>query len=289
MQYECARRNADPDYRTSFVLEHMLFVGNPGTGKTTVARLTGRIYYSLGFLRKGHCVEVSRADLVAGYVGQTALRTRERIREALDGVLFIDEAYSLNRKAVDDFGQEAIDTLVKAMEDYRGRLVVIAAGYPGPMAAFITCNPGLRSRFTSTVYFPDFSSGELGEILTRLASQEKYLITPPVLALARQSLEGTKSHVENFGNARLVCSFYEQMKTRLAGRIMNNVDLQKSGELSRDKLCTFAMEDLPSQDQGNNPPIRWNVKDPPSNDSKGLIRNSPPTKTISKDTFQIKN
>ncbi len=281
--YECTRREADPTYTTATGFEHMLFVGNPGTGKTTVARLIGRIYHSLGLLARGHCVEVGRADLVAGYVGQTALKTREHIREALDGVLFIDEAYSLSRQAGDNFGREAIDTLVKAMEDFRGRLIVIAAGYPELIAGFIASNPGLRSRFTTTLYFPDFSSGELGEILVRLAEREKYLLPAPVLAEARQRLESAGEA----GNARLVRSLFEQMKTRLAGRVMNEAERRKPGELNQDELCTFISADVPGKALHSDPSFFQAAKVPPLPPGAiDLLRN--PTSTTSRQTVTMK-
>jgi AAA+ superfamily predicted ATPase len=288
LQFEAARRVVDPDNRATVGLEHMLFLGNPGTGKTTVARLVGKIYHSLGLLHKGHCVEVSRADLVAGYIGQTALRTKERIREALDGVLFIDEAYSLSRQSVDDFGQEAIDTLVKAMEDNRGRLVVIAAGYPGPMATFIASNPGMRSRFTTTIQFPDFSIEELGDILTHQAEKEKYQIPIEVLAAAQQFLELARSQEESFGNARLVRNLYEEMKTRLAARIINNATFQTPGDLSQSELGTFTVEDLPQQDQAGISSLFQHRKSTTVNNINGLLRNPSSTIVFSKDHLHLK-
>jgi replication-associated recombination protein RarA len=240
----------------------MVFVGNPGTGKTTVARLIGEIYKSIGFLRKGHCVEVSRSDLVAGYVGQTALKTKEKVREALDGILFIDEAYSLSRMSENDYGQEAIDTLVKSMEDYRGRLIVIAAGYPGPMNSFLSSNPGLRSRFTTNIHFPDFSILELGEILNRLARSEKYILPEQVLTETQNYLEISRGEAANYGNARSVQDLFDHMKTHLAGRMMSGTPSVKPGESIQDEFRTFSIQDIPPYDPISIPASFINAREP---------------------------
>jgi SpoVK/Ycf46/Vps4 family AAA+-type ATPase len=220
-----------------------VFTGNPGTGKTTAARLVGQIYHSLGRLRKGHCVEVSRADLVAGYVGQTAIKTTERIQEALDGVLFIDEAYALSRQSVNDFGQETIDTLVKAIEDYRDRLVVIVAGYPGPMEEFLLSNPGLNSRFASRTAFSDYSIDELLEILANLADSEGYVLPEEVKRQAARNLEGSRRTEIHFGNGRAVRNLFGEMKMLLARRLMGQREVSQS--FDRETLITFSMQDVP--------------------------------------------
>lgn len=209
--------------------QHLVFCGSPGTGKTTVARLMGKIYLSLGMLRKGHVVEVSRSDLVAGYVGQTALKTNEKIQAALDGILFIDEAYSLNRGGPFDYGQEAIDSLVKAMEDYRDRLVIIAAGYPQEMESFLTSNPGLKSRFAPPILFKQFNLDELLSILNDMAASEGFTFSQDAIAkasqLIRETMEYQKSH---FGYARTIRTIFEEIKAMLAERVITEPAMDHS-------------------------------------------------------------
>ena len=183
-------------------MPHLVFVGNPGTGKTTVARLLGRLYHAIGLLPTSEVIEVDRTGLVAGYVGQTALKTRDICMEALGGVLFIDEAYSLAR---DDggFGQEAIDTLLSMMEMHRGEFAVIVAGYPQPMAEFVFSNPGLNSRFDDAVVFDDYSPEELMNILIGMVAARDYELTPAALEKVAAFIESWPRN-PGFGNAREV-------------------------------------------------------------------------------------
>jgi hypothetical protein len=191
--------------KTPDLTRHLVFVGNPGTGKTTVARLVAGIYRAIGMLPKGHLVECDRSELVAGYVGQTAIKTAEVIERAVGGALFIDEAYAF---AGDDFGREAIDTLVKGMEDHRDDLLVIVAGYPAPMARFIDSNPGLESRFHLTLTFGDYSDAELVEIFCRMANAADFTPTPEAIAQLR-TLITAEPRDEGFGNARFVRNLFE--------------------------------------------------------------------------------
>ncbi len=251
LKVESAFKKAHPGGSPCSYVQHLVFCGNPGTGKTSVARLIGNIYHSLGLLRKGHCVEVSRADLVAGYVGQTALKTNEKIRQALDGILFIDEAYGLSRGGENDYGQEAIDSLVKAMDTYTGRLVVIIAGYPKEMEHFLNSNPGLSSRFAPPVYFPDFSPAELVEIFEKLTTREGYLYPSEILPDIRLNLELARRHMlllhkRSFGNARAAIEIFEQMKGRLAERLMAMPAFTEApGSLDQALFLTFIAEDVP--------------------------------------------
>lgn len=199
---------------------HMVFMGSPGTGKTTVARIISQIYHALGILSKGHLVEVDRSTLVAGYVGQTAIKTREVISKAVGGVLFIDEAYSLSDERNGGFGQEAIDTLLKAMEDYRYDLVVIVAGYDELMEQFIGSNPGLRSRFKNYIHFADYTGDELYRIFIKLCEQNQYVVDKDAKVQIEQYLRNLyENRGDNFGNARDVRNLFEAVITKQSVRV----------------------------------------------------------------------
>ncbi|TYP48688.1 stage V sporulation protein K [Thermosediminibacter litoriperuensis] len=219
---------------------HMIFKGNPGTGKTTVARLLGKIFKQMEVLQKGHLVEVERADLVGEYIGHTAQKTREQIRRALGGILFIDEAYSLARGGEKDFGKEAIDTLVKAMEDHKDNLIVILAGYKDEMDWFLRTNPGLRSRFPIQIEFSDYTIEELMEIAKIMVEKRQYKLTPEALAKLERLLKDSKNsaYYDKMGNARLVRNLIEKAIRRQALRLVN----QK--RISREDLIYIKEEDI---------------------------------------------
>lgn len=221
LEYENLRYKTKTGTLSRPRLQHMIFRGNPGTGKTTVARLVGRLFNAMGLLRRGQCIEVTRVDLVAGYVGQTAQKTMEKIKESLDGVLFIDEAYTLVNDMSVGFGQEAIDTLVKAMEDYQNRFVVVLAGYPEEINQLLSSNPGMQSRFPVQLDFPDFDLDQLETILVNRMQQENYIFQQEVQEKAREYLKYEQMRQQRFfGNARTVLSLFDQIQTRLAERVV---------------------------------------------------------------------
>ena len=211
---------------------HMVFSGNPGTGKTTVARIMARVYHSLGILSKGQLVEVDRGGLVAGYVGQTALKTGKVIEKALGGVLFIDEAYALNGRSENDFGQEAIDTILKAMEDHREDLVVIAAGYDDLMESFIHSNPGLESRFNRFLHFADYSLDEMMEIFAMQCKKGCYTLAPGAEEQVRAFIREENTDGISFGNARGVRNLFERILVQQANRLAGMENVTR-GDLTR--------------------------------------------------------
>ena len=228
--------------KTAPVSLHLVFSGNPGTGKTTVARILAKLYREIGILSGGQLVETDRSGLVAGYVGQTAIKTQKKIEEAMGGVLFIDEAYTLNQEG-ENYGQEAIDTILKAMEDHRDEFIVIVAGYTGLMKEFIESNPGLKSRFNKYVEFPDYTVDELQQIFDLQCRKYQYRLDEDAEKAVKEEivrLEAAKG--ENFANAREVRNLFEKIITNQATRVaaIENVD--------EETLSTITMEDLKDLD-----------------------------------------
>lgn len=222
-------------FKASFNTLHLAFTGNPGTGKTTVARIIGRLYKQIGLLSRGHFIEASRTDLIAGYQGQTALKVKKIVEKAKGGVLFIDEAYSITENDhSDSYGRECLTELTKALEDYREDLVVIVAGYTEPMSKFFESNPGLKSRFNTFIEFGDYDSHELNDILNEICKQNDYLLSDAVNIKIYRYLEQKVANKDsNFANGRLVRNIFDDLVMNHARRVSNMENR------TRDDLITF--------------------------------------------------
>lgn len=233
------QRRAELGLKAENQVLHMVFKGNPGTGKTTVARIIGSILKEMGVLSKGHLIEVERADLVGEYIGHTAQKTRELIKKALGGILFIDEAYSLSRGGDKDFGREAIDTLVKGMEDHRKNFILILAGYEREMEHFLRSNPGLPSRFPIQIHFPDYTVDDLVEIANLMCEERQYKMAPAYVTKLRQIIQKEMNHpYHTFSNGRFVRNIIEKSIRNHALRIV------KQPTSSKDDLMTLRAEDI---------------------------------------------
>ncbi len=217
---------------------HMVFSGNPGTGKTMIARFMARVYHTLGILSKGHLTETDRSGLVGGYVGQTAIKTSDVLNKALGGVLFIDEAYSLTSKSDNDFGPEAVDTVLKYMEDHRDDLIVIVAGYTEPMNKFISSNPGLESRFNKYVEFADYTADEMLDIFKFNCKKSCYDISDGAIDALKEIFALAEGEAERFGNGRGVRNLFEKILSAQANR------LAEMEEVTRDDLMLITAEDV---------------------------------------------
>lgn len=233
---EIQKRRQKLRLMTEPLVLHMIFKGNPGTGKTTVARIIGKILQEIGILQRGHIIEVERADLVGEYIGHTAQKTREQLRKAYGGILFIDEAYSLARGGEKDFGKEAIDCLVKGIEDHRGEVILILAGYRQEMERFLEVNPGLRSRFPIHIDFPDYSQQELLEIAEQMCKKRQYHLSSQArIQIARLSCTYQTGYS---GNARTVRNIIERAIRRQAVRLL------EKPLLTREDLMLLEAEDI---------------------------------------------
>lgn len=235
---EIQKRRSREKLHTEAQVLHMVFKGNPGTGKTTVARILGKLFRQAGILPKGHLLEVERADLVGEYIGHTAQKTREQIKKSQGGILFIDEAYSLARGGEKDFGKEAIDTLVKGMEDHKDNLIIILAGYKEEMNRFMQTNPGLRSRFPIHINFPDYSTEELLAIADMMLKQRQYRLSGGAREELRLIIESMSRLHEHNGNARLVRNLIERAMRVQAVRLIG------MSELTREDLMVINREDM---------------------------------------------
>ena len=232
------KKRVQEKLKTNNISWHMIFKGNPGTGKTTVARIIGRLFKEIGLLSKGHMVEVERADLVGEYIGHTALKTREQIKKAVGGILFVDEAYSLARGGEKDFGREAIDVIVKASEDYRDNLIIILAGYFEEMNYLLEQNPGLKSRFPIEITFPDYSEEELFQIAEKFMEDWEYRFSPEASFYLKHKLNLLDKNKKSSGNARLVRNIIEKAIRRQAVRLLGK------NKVTKDDLLLLEKEDL---------------------------------------------